>query len=95
MAEEALQKKPVKRSSKRKVRSGVVFNDKMDKSITIVIKKKKSDPLYGKTTAFSKKLTAHDEKNEARKGDFVEVMETRPLSKSKRWRLINILTRKK
>lgn len=84
-----------KRDSQRKVRTGIVHSDKMDKSITVVSKSKKKHPLYGKMLPYTKKLTAHDEKNEAQTGDLVELMETRPLSKMKRWRLVKILEKAK
>ena len=81
--------------NRRKVREGVVFSDKMDKTITVSVVARKSHPLYGKTTISTKKFHAHDEKNDANEGDRVEIMETRPLSASKRWRLTRIIERKK
>jgi small subunit ribosomal protein S17 len=74
---------------------GVVCSDKMDKTITVIIKGKKKYPLYGKTVSFFKKFKAHDEKNEASEGDFVEIMESRPISKLKRWRLTRIIEKRK
>jgi small subunit ribosomal protein S17 len=94
MTEEVSQKETAIRTTKRKVRSGMVSSDKMDKTITVIVRGRKSHPLYEKTVSFSKKLRAHDEKNEAREGDVVEIMETRPLSKLKRWRLTRILKKK-
>jgi small subunit ribosomal protein S17 len=79
----------------RKTRTGKVVSDKMDKTITVEIQNKTRHPLYGKITTRTKSLKAHDENNECGVGDFVRVMETRPLSKSKRWRLIEIITKAK
>jgi len=79
----------------RKTRTGVVVSDKMDKTIVVVIKDKVKHPLYGKTINLTKRLKAHDENNEAGIGDRVVVMETRPLSKDKRWRLVEILEKAK
>ena len=95
MPVEASMKKTVGQTSKRKIRTGIIYSDKMDKTITVLIKGRKRHPFYGKTITFTNKLKAHDEKNEAREGDYVEIMETRPLSKSKRWRLTKIIERKK
>ena len=72
----------------RKERTGVVTSNKMDKSITVAIKWKEKHPIYGKFVNKTKKYHAHDEKNECGIGDTVKIMETRPLSKTKRWRLI-------
>ena len=83
------------RTSDRKTRIGVVTSDKMDKTIVITIKTKKKHPLYGKTVNKSSKLKAHDENNECGIGDKVKVMETRPLSKDKRWRLVEIVEKAK
>mgnify|MGYP000453035540 FL=1 len=74
--------------SNRKVYRGTVVSDKMDKTITVVVETKKTHPLYGKRVKYSKKFKAHDENNEARIGDRVEIMETRPLSATKRFRLV-------
>lgn len=79
----------------RKVRTGVVTSDKMDKTITVAVINRKSHPLYGKTIHSTVKLKAHDEANDAKEGDTVEIMETRPLSKTKRWRLVRVVERKK
>ena len=70
----------------RKVREGVVYSNKMDKSITVAVKWKEKHPMYGKFVNKTKKFHAHDEKNECNIGDTVRIMETRPLSKTKRWR---------
>ena len=79
----------------RKERFGVVFSNKMDKSITVAVKWKEKHPMYGKFVNKTKKYHAHDEKNECNIGDTVRIMETRPLSKTKRWRLIEIIERAK
>ena len=79
----------------RKVRTGVVVSLSGDKSITVKINYRKHHPKYGKMMTISKKLHVHDEKNEAGLGDTVRVMETRPLSKTKRWRLVEIVERAK
>ncbi|MDR3327992.1 MAG: 30S ribosomal protein S17 [Prevotellaceae bacterium] len=79
----------------RKDRTGVVFSNKMDKSITVVVKWKEKHPMYGKFVNKTKKFHAHDEKNECNIGDTVKIMETRPLSKTKRWRLVEIIERAK
>lgn len=77
--------------SNRKSYRGTVVSDKMDKTITVIVETKKTHPLYGKRVKYSKKFKAHDELNEARIGDFVEIMETRPLSATKHCRLVKIL----
>ncbi|SFF00670.1 30S ribosomal protein S17 [Alteribacillus iranensis] len=77
--------------NQRKVYTGRVVSDKMDKTITVVVETYKTDALYGKRVRYSKKLKAHDEENKAKKGDIVKIMETRPLSKDKRFRLIEIV----
>ncbi len=79
----------------RKTRVGIVVSDKMDKTITIAIERKVPHPIYKKYFKKTTKLMAHDEKSECRVGDKVKVMETRPLSKSKRWRLIEIVEKAK
>ena len=79
----------------RKERIGVVFSNKMDKSITVAVKWKEKHPIYGKVVNKTKKFHAHDEKNECNIGDTVRIMETRPLSKTKRWRLVEIIERAK
>lgn len=77
--------------SNRKVYRGTVVSDKMDKTITVVVETTKTHPLYGKRVKYSKKFKAHDELNEAKMGDKVEIMETRPLSATKRFRLVTII----
>jgi small subunit ribosomal protein S17 len=79
----------------RKERVGRVTSNKMEKSITVLVERKVKHPTYGKFMTKSTKLTAHDEKNECSIGDTVKVMETRPLSKNKRWRLIEIIEKAK
>ncbi len=75
----------------RKVLRGTVVSDKMDKTIVVEIETTKSHPLYGRRVKYTKKFKAHDENNEAKIGDVVEVMETRPLSKDKHFRLVRIV----
>ena len=79
----------------RKTRIGTVLSDKMDKTIVVAIEDSVRHPLYKKTMKRTYKLKAHDENNECGIGDTVEVMETRPLSKDKRWRLVNIIEKAK
>lgn len=79
----------------RKVRIGTVTSNKMEKTITVLVETVKQHPLYKKTVRTSKKYKAHDEGNEAKIGDVVRIMETRPLSKDKCWRLIEIVERAK
>jgi len=76
----------------RKTREGRVSSDKSDKTITVVIERRIRHPLYGKEIRVSKKVHAHDEENRAKVGDVVRVMETRPLSRLKRWRLVDIIS---
>ena len=79
----------------RKERIGVVLSNKMDKSILVAVERKVKHPVYGKYVKATSKFMAHDEKNECQIGDTVKIMETRPLSKSKNWRLSEILERAK
>ena len=79
----------------RKERVGVVSSNKMDKTITVAVKWKEKHPIYGKFVNKTKKYHAHDEKNECNIGDTVRIMETRPLSRNKRWRLVTITERAK
>ena len=72
----------------RKERVGVVVSNVQDKTIVVKVDRRTPHPLYQKIVKVSKKFTAHDENNEAKKGDFVRIVETRPLSRTKRWRLI-------
>lgn len=78
---------------KRKVLTGTVVSDKMDKTVVVAVETLVRHPLYGKTVRRTKKFKAHDEENTCRVGDRVRMMETRPLSKEKRWRIIQILER--
>ena len=79
----------------RKVRVGIVTSDKMDKTITVSILSRYRHPLYGKIIGHSKKFKAHDEENACGIGDTVRIMETRPLSKDKCWRLVEIISKAK
>ena len=79
----------------RKVREGIVVSDKMEKTIVVAIKDKTKHPLYKKTINTTTKVKAHDENNEAGIGDKVEIMETRPLSKDKCWRLTRVIEKAK
>ncbi|MDR1226482.1 MAG: 30S ribosomal protein S17 [Prevotellaceae bacterium] len=79
----------------RKERVGVVVSNKMDKSIVVAVHRKVKHPIYGKFVNQTTKFVAHDEKNECSEGDTVKIMETRPLSKSKRWRLVEIIEKVK
>ena len=79
----------------RKERIGLVTSDKMEKTITVTIERRVKHPIYGKFVKTTKKFKAHDEKNDAKTGDTVKISETRPLSKTKRWRLIEVLERAK
>jgi len=79
----------------RKERIGVVLSNKMERTITVAVKWKEKHPMYGKFVSKTKKYHAHDEKNECGIGDTVRIMETRPLSKLKRWRLVEIIERAK
>ncbi len=77
----------------RKTRIGKVISDKMEKTVVVTIERRVQHPVYGKMVRRTKKLKAHDEQNEAKTGDTVRIMETRPLSKDKRWRVVEILER--
>jgi small subunit ribosomal protein S17 len=77
--------------NQRKVYTGRVVSDKMDKTITVLVETYKKHPLYGKRVKYSKKFKAHDELNEAKAGDVVRIMETRPLSATKRFRLVEVV----
>jgi len=79
----------------RKIRIGVVSSNKMDKSIVVKVERKVKHPLYGKFVKKSTKFHAHDEKNECSIGDTVKIMETRPMSKTKRWRLVEVVEKVK
>jgi small subunit ribosomal protein S17 len=79
----------------RKLRQGRVVSDKMDKTIVVAVETFVSHPLYGKSVKKTSKFKAHDENNECQTGDIVKIMETRPLSKDKRWRLVGIVEKAK
>ena len=79
----------------RKERVGLVVSDKMDKTVVVLISDKSKHPLYKKTITKSKRIKAHDENNECGVGDRVKIMETRPLSKDKRWRVVEIIEKAK
>jgi small subunit ribosomal protein S17 len=79
----------------RKVRQGVVVSDKMDKTVVVVVERRTTHPLYGKTVTRSERYHAHDETNDVGVGDLVRIAETRPLSKMKRWRVVEVLERAK
>jgi small subunit ribosomal protein S17 len=79
----------------RKVREGIVVSDKMDKTVVVAVEQRVKHPLYGKVMTKSERLKAHDEANEAGVGDRVRVMETRPLSAAKRWRVVEVLEKAK
>ncbi|WP_026259859.1 30S ribosomal protein S17 [Segetibacter koreensis] len=79
----------------RKIRIGVVSSNKMDKTVTVAVERKVKHPMYGKFVKKTTKFHAHDEKNECSIGDLVKIMETRPLSKTKRWRLVEVVEKVK
>ena len=79
----------------RKTRTGLVSSNKMDKTITVAVERKVKHPLYGKFLKKTTKFHAHDEKNECNIGDTVKIMESRPLSKTKRWRLVEVVEKVK
>ncbi|WP_456341704.1 30S ribosomal protein S17 [Thermovibrio sp.] len=83
------------RLNRRKVRVGVVVSDKMDKTVVVRVTREFRHPLYGKRVKKSKKYMAHDELNQCQVGDVVKIMETRPLSKHKRWRVVEIIEKAK
>jgi small subunit ribosomal protein S17 len=87
------QEKPER--SARKVREGLVTSDKMEKTAVVAVQRLKPHPLYGRIQRMTKKFKAHDEKNECRVGDRVRIIETRPLSKDKCWRVLEIVERAK
>lgn len=81
--------------SRRKARVGIVVSNKATKTLTVAVERRVAHALYGKQVARTKKYYAHDEREEAREGDIVRIIEARPLSKSKRWRLVEIVERAK
>ena len=78
---------------RRKVRTGIVVSDARDKTVTVQITESSRHPVYKKTIQSTKKLHAHDDANDARQGDTVRIMETRPISKTKRWRVVEVVER--
>lgn len=85
----------VETRGRRKIRIGLVTSNKMDKSITVTVERKVKHPIYGKFLKKTTKFMAHDEKNECSIGDLVKIMETRPLSKNKCWRMVEIVEKVK
>lgn len=79
----------------RKERQGVVVSEKMDKTVVVAVEIREKHPIYGKFVMKTKKFHVHDENNDAHEGDTVRIMETRPLSKTKRWRIVEIIERAK
>lgn len=84
-----------RKRGERKVRQGVVVSDKMDKTVVVRVERRTTHPLYRKTVTKSEKLHAHDATNDVNVGDLVRIMETRPLSKKKRWRVLEVVERAK
>jgi len=93
MAELAKRESDTTERNARKTRVGMVVSDKMQKTVVVSIERRVQHPVYGKMVRRTKKLKAHDEQNEAKTGDTVRIMETRPLSKDKRWRVVEIIER--
>ena len=93
MAETQQQDAQAVTRNSRKTRVGVVVSDKMDKTVVVSIERRVQHPVYGKMVRRTRRLKAHDEQNAAKTGDTVRIMETRPLSKDKRWRLVEIVER--
>ena len=89
---ESQQRKTTARNA-RKTRVGLVVSDKMEKTVVVAIERRVPHPVYGKMMTLSTRLKAHDEENSAKTGDTVRIMETRPLSKDKRWRVVEIIER--
>ncbi len=92
MADRLETSKAIDRAS-RKTRTGLVVSDKMEKTVVVSIERRVQHPVYGKMIRRTKKLKAHDEMNDAKTGDTVRIMETRPMSKDKRWRVVEIVER--
>jgi small subunit ribosomal protein S17 len=87
------QAKPATVRGARKTRTGLVVSDKMEKTVVVAIERRVPHPVYGKMVTRTRRLKAHDEENSAKVGDTVRIVETRPLSKDKRWRLVEIMQR--
>jgi len=85
----------VEERGRRKTRVGTVISDKMEKTVVVSVERRYAHPLYGKQVTRSKKYHAHDESNEAKAGDLVRIVETRPLSKTKRWRVEEVVEKAK
>lgn len=90
-----IEKVEVAERNYRKSRRGYVVSDKMDKTVVVALEDRSTHPLYGKVVKKTKKVKCHDENNECGVGDLVLIMETRPLSKTKRWRVVNIIEKAK
>ena len=95
MATEKTEEQAAEQRGRRKTRVGVVVSDKMNKTVVVTVERRYAHPLYGKQVTRTKKYHAHDENNEYHVGDTVRIMETRPLSKLKRWRVVEVLERAK
>jgi len=95
MSTEELEQEQTQVQKNKKTRIGIVTSTKMDKSITVSIERKLRHPIYGKFVKKTKKFVAHDELNDCNEGDLVKIIESRPLSKRKRWRLTEIIERAK
>ena len=95
MSENPVVEGSVEERSARKVREGLVVSDKMDKTVVVAVEDRVKHPLYGKVLRRTSKLKAHDEQNDCGVGDRVRIMETRPLSATKRWRVVEILEKAK
>jgi small subunit ribosomal protein S17 len=96
MADESIEREASETQSLgRKVRVGIVVSSKMDKTVVVAVERSVSHPVYGKKMTRTKKYYAHDQENAAREGDVVRIMETRPLSKLKRWRVVEIVEKAK
>jgi small subunit ribosomal protein S17 len=81
--------------SARKIREGLVVSDKMDKTVVVAVERLKRHPLYGRVQRVTKRFKAHDENNEYKVGDRIRIMETRPISKDKNWRVLDVVERAK
>lgn len=90
MAEESMERNE---RTRRKVRQGTVVSDRMDKTVVVAVERRTAHPLYGKMIKRTKKYHAHDEQNDVRVGDIVRIVETRPLSRTKRWRVAEVIER--
>jgi small subunit ribosomal protein S17 len=95
MADETTPQGTEQKETGRKMRVGRVVSNKMNKTVVVAVERRVAHPLYGKQVARTKKYYAHDEQNAAREGDTVRIMETRPLSKLKRWRVVEIIEQAK